>query len=84
MSDPNRRTRVRQTEIERPEDIEARRTSSEQEVKESSSDKDQPPRWINLNRYFSPLPNVAGCIVGFILAILVLLIIFIMGGHIII
>lgn len=84
MSDSNRGTRVRQTEVTRPGDPEAHRSDREQEITEESGEKAQTPRWINLNRYFSPLPNIAGCIVGFIVAIIVLLIIFIMGGHVII
>ncbi len=84
MSDPHRGTRVRQTEVTRPGDPEARRVEQDREVTEQSGEKAQTPRWVNLNRYYSPLPNIAGCIVGFIVAIVVLLLIFIMGGHVII
>jgi hypothetical protein len=83
MSDANRGTRVKQVEVTRPGDPEARRVEQDQ-ITEESGEKAQTPRWINLNHYFSPLPNIAGCIVGFIMAIVVLFIIFIMGGHVII
>lgn len=84
MSDSSRGTRVKQTEVTRPGDPEPRRVEQDREIIEESGEKAQTPRWVNLNRYYSPLPNIAGCIVGFIVAIVVLLLIFIMGGHVII
>ncbi len=84
MSDPNRGTRVTQVDVARPSDPEVRPLAQDQKTTESSGEKTRTPRWIDLNRYYSPLPNLAGFIVGFIVAIIVFFIIFIMGGHIII
>jgi len=84
MSDPNRGTRVRQIDVTRPSDPEVHPVEQDRKIIESSGEKARTPRWIDLNRYYSPLPNLAGFIIGFIVAIFVLLIIFIMSGSIII